>query len=648
MKIKMTIGRRIGFGFAIIVIFFLIINFYSLSVVNESQRINRENSEIYVPSMSLLMEFSNMIVTSEKLIGNWIFVQSSDDTRDKNELREINRTEYPRLKRELEEISQDWQSEEKDTLQEIFQLVDELFLTHQFVMDDLSDFASYDDPMVVFQIRPMMEPGGEIVEYTREILDKLDNLIEIQQRNVREGNINMTQSLENYRRSNFLMIIILIVGGFLISSLSIRNISRPLKSLRDVLVFLGQGKLPDRKMIKRTTNVEINQMADAMENLINGLKEKANFAKEIGQGNFDYDYKPLTDEDMLGLSLIDMRKSLQTAAEEEKKRQIEDKKRTWATQGIAKFSELLRQNNDNIKELSFSLIKNLVNYLDANQGGIFILSDEKENDEEFVELTACYAYERRKFKKKKVFKGEGLVGTCLQEGETIFISDVPDSYISITSGLGDSNPRSILIVPLKLNDEIFGVIEIASFNVFEQYQIDFVEKVGESIASTISSVKINIRTNELLKKSQEQSEEMKAQEEEMRQNMEEMHATQEEMERKEIENQEFYSTINSITGIVNISTDGTIKSVNQKFCDKLKYNEQELIGQSHKALFENSFAESAAYKNMWDNVNNGKQVTAEFKLVNRNKEIVQVKGTLSSTKDKFGAITRIIFVITEF
>ncbi len=648
MKIKMTIGRRIGFSFAVLILFFLIINFLSLSVVNESQRINRLNSEVYVPSMSLLMEFGNMIVTSEKLIGNWIFVQSIDDTRDKNELREINRKEYPELKMQIEEISVNWEEEEREKLDSVFKLVDELFLTHRFVMNELSDFASYDDPMVVFEIRPMMEPGGEIVEYTRQVLDDLNDLIEIQQNNVREGNIRLTQSLDNFRRSNFAMIIILIIGGFIISSLAIRNISKPLISLRDVLGFLGYGKLPDRGMIKRSNNLEINQMADAMEKLINGMKEKVTFAKEIGRGNFDYDYKPLTEEDMLGNSLIDMRKSLQAAAKEEKKRQIEDEKRNWATQGIAKFAELLRQNNDDIKELSFILIKNLVNYIDANQGGMFILSDDKENGERFVELTACYAYERRKYKKKKIFKGEGLVGTCLQEGETIFMSDVPDEYMAITSGLGDSNPRSILIIPLKLNDEIFGVIELASFNIFEPYQVEFVEKIGESIASSISSVKINIRTNELLVQSQKQSEEMRAQEEEMRQNMEEMHATQEEMERKELENREFFDTVNKINGIVNISVDGSIKSANRLFCEKLKYSQQELAGQSHTVLFNKNFLETASYKKLWDDVNSGKQVTSELKLIDRDKNEIKVKATFGAIKDKSGAIIRLILIVSQF
>ena len=115
------------------------------------------------------------------------------------------------------------------------------------------------------------------------------------------------------------------------------------------------------------------------------------------------------------------------------------------------------------------------------------------------------------------------------------MTKVPNNYISITSGLGDANPGAILLCPLKVNDAIYGVIELASFHKFPKHQIDFVEKVCESIAATVGSVKINLRTNQLLAQTKMQAEEMASQEEELRQNMEEMQATQEEMRRRETE-----------------------------------------------------------------------------------------------------------------
>lgn len=173
-------------------------------------------------------------------------------------------------------------------------------------------------------------------------------------------------------------------------------------------------------------------------------------------------------------------------------------------------------------DFSNVVIKNLVRYLEANQGAIFII-----NDENMIELTAAFAYERRRSLEKQIQIGEGIVGRCVQENETIYMTDIPENYINITSGLGQDTPGCLLVVPLKLNEEVFGVVEIASFKEFGKYQVDFVEKIGESIASTIQRVKINISTSKLLKESEDKSNRLAEQEEEMRQSIEEMQAAQE-------------------------------------------------------------------------------------------------------------------------
>jgi methyl-accepting chemotaxis protein len=301
---------------------------------------------------------------------------------------------------------------------------------------------------------------------------------------------------------------------------------------RSIEVIASSGAIDKSKKIVVESHDDFRNMADAINRLVDELNTKTAFANEIKNGNLNTSYSPLSNKDILGASLVEIRQSLIKSAEDETIRKSEDEKRTWAAEGLTRFAEILRKNNDNINVLSYEVIKNLVKYVKANQGGVFLIND-NDTKEPYLELTACFAYDRQKFLDKKILPGEGLVGTCYLEKKSVFLTKVPKNYVNITSGLGDSNPSSLLIVPLKLNEENYGVIELASFENIEQYQVEFIEKVSEIIASTISSVKINMKTATLLEQSQEQAEEMKAQEEEMRQNMEELTATQESLAEKD-------------------------------------------------------------------------------------------------------------------
>lgn len=324
----------------------------------------------------------------------------------------------------------------------------------------------------------------------------------------------------------FTLLVIIILLTFISN-----NLTKPIVTITESLKKMASGEISRKMLLKIDSKDEIQEMAEAFNRSIEGLNHKTSFALDIGNGKLNSDLELLSENDLLGKSLIDMRDSLKTAKDEEEKRKAEDKKRAWSNEGFAKFADVLRRNNDNIDELSNEIVKNLVKYMEANQAALFILHDEDENDK-FFQLMSAYAWDRRKYVNKRVELSEGLIGACAMEKETIQLTEIPEDYVEITSGLGKANPKYIVLVPLKHEEEVLGVIEMASFKLLEQFEVDFLERVAQSIASTLLSVKINAKTKYLLEQSQQQAEEMLAQEEEMRQNMEELQATQEEMGRK--------------------------------------------------------------------------------------------------------------------
>ncbi|GJM61584.1 GAF domain-containing protein [Persicobacter diffluens] len=211
-------------------------------------------------------------------------------------------------------------------------------------------------------------------------------------------------------------------------------------------------------------------------------------------------------------------------------KQEEDKQRQWIAEGQSKVDHLLRTEED--KDAVFDkLLSFLVKYMGVNQGAVFLVENQENNDE-YLKMAGCYAYDRKKYLDKRINIGEGLIGQCFLEKERIFLTEIPENYVNITSGLGSANPTNLIIIPFLYNEEVVAVIELASFDIIPEHQITFLENMGQSVAAFVMNHRVNIRTQKLLEESQMNAEMLRAQEEEMRQNMEELTATQEEAERR--------------------------------------------------------------------------------------------------------------------
>jgi methyl-accepting chemotaxis protein len=459
--------------------------------------------------------------------------------------------------------------------------------------------------------------------------------------------VMLKKAKENLRFS----IIIAIVGFILLAVviwLISRSISRPLSKTAEVIENLAKGNISSDYKLPHEGRDEISDINSSVNTLIDGLENNLKFALQIGRGNLDYDFKLTSKNDVLGKALMDMRRSLKQAAEEESRRKATDRRLNWATQGFAKFGELMRENTDKLSEFSYNIISNLVQYLKASQGGLFIINDTKKDDI-FIELSASYAYDRRKYLEKKIKMGVGLVGRCINEQETIYMTDFPEDYLNISSGLGQAIPKCLLLVPIVFNQQIFGVIEMASFKELEKYEIEFVERIGESIGSTISNVKMNEQTAKLLEESKIQSEELVAQEEEMRQNLEEMKATQEELERKATDYQGVIQALNKVALIAEFDMQGRLIEINNDFLRLLNKSKDEMIGTFQGAFAITKEDRRNLFRDFWNDLRRGmvKKTTQHLKINEKDIYLSEAYTPILDNEGKPYKVLNISIDITE-
>jgi len=190
-----------------------------------------------------------------------------------------------------------------------------------------------------------------------------------------------------------------------------------------------------------------------------------------------------------------------------------NKEQDWLNTNLARFAGMF-QGQRNLLNVGNLILSELAPLVNAQNGAFYMV--ERENGEVFLKLLAGYAYQNRNGFSNRFGLGEGLAGQCAVEKERIVLSEVPDDYIKISSGLGEAVPRNIIVLPVLFEDEIQAVIELAAFNQFSDISISFLDQLTENIGVMLNTIAATMRTEELLEESQSLAKELKNQQEEMR------------------------------------------------------------------------------------------------------------------------------------
>lgn len=308
MKSRFTVGRRIGFGFAILIVLTLSAFVLTITTIDRSSRINETFTKVYTPSVTALKEFNILIINSKMLIGNWVNIDGYSD--DKPKLKKLIKQDYPDLKVRIYKHAQYWTPDERDALQHIFNLTDNLFERHEEVMHALNTIDAYKEPMTIFTYKDMVfdETSGEIFKETRLVLNLLTKLTSQLQTNTSYKIAEMNNSFSYLHSIVLVLAIGLPILSILTAILTVLSIVKPVDELKKILQKMSLGILPQERIKERED--EIGEMSFALNELVSSMKLTTNFAKEVGSGNFDSYFKPLSQQDSLGLALIKMRENL--------------------------------------------------------------------------------------------------------------------------------------------------------------------------------------------------------------------------------------------------------------------------------------------------------------------------------------------------
>ncbi|HEV7123745.1 MAG TPA: response regulator, partial [Rhodanobacter sp.] len=208
---------------------------------------------------------------------------------------------------------------------------------------------------------------------------------------------------------------------------------------------------------------------------------------------------------------------------------LKNAEQDWLKTNLARFSRMLQGERDlaTVSNLIMSELAPLVNA----QYGVFYVA-RREADETVLNLVASYGAEN-KDTLKPVFKlREGLIGQCAADKRALLLSDVPGEFIRIGSGLGHAVPASITVLPALFEDDVKAVIELASFNSFNETHQSFLDQLMESVGIVLNTIAATMRTEGLLKQSQLLTQELQARQTELTTKQEELHVTNEELKEK--------------------------------------------------------------------------------------------------------------------
>jgi HAMP domain-containing protein/signal transduction histidine kinase/CheY-like chemotaxis protein len=273
----------------------------------------------------------------------------------------------------------------------------------------------------------------------------------------------------------------------------------------------GQAKVPGAAGIWRDLTDNVNQLAA---NLTTQVRAITNVATAVTKGDLSQSIaveasgEVATLKDNINEMIRNLKETTRINMEQD-----------WLKTNLANFSRLLQGQRD-LMTVCKMILSELAPLVSMQHGVLYI--NETHQNEQLLKLLSSYGYQVRKNLSNEFKMGEGLIGQCLIEKQRILLTNVPQDYIKISSGLGEATPLNIVMLPIIFEGQVLAVMEIASFRAFTPIDLEFLDQLTESIGIVLNTMQANIRTEELLIQSQSLTDELRKRQEQLQQTNEEL------------------------------------------------------------------------------------------------------------------------------
>ncbi len=391
---------------------------------------------------------------------------------------------------------------------------------------------------------------------------------------------------------------------------------------------------------------ELRKLDDILRVYHNTFVKIRDLNLEIESYRYDDVLDTLPQNNKFQQSYNSMLDTLRKIAQSENDRKTKEETENWISQGIAAINEAMRIGSNKVDVLAENILMTLVRYTKAVLGGLYVYS--KEEDGEYLTLTAAVSMNQKKAVRIKIQKGVGLVGTCAVEKMPIFLNKLPDDYINVFSGLGRSKPRTLAILPMLYDNELIAIIEIAFISELKPHEMELLNVISPTIASSLVTVRINEQTEQLMKQFRSQADTLAQNEKQMTENIAKLENEQNRSQQRELEMQGLIGAVNNTMLTLEFTPTGVLLDANERFLKAMHFDRAELQGVNIKDINPQASKELDL---MLNTVASGKYYEKETMRTTKNGEVKWLWATYTPYYDNNGDIVKILYLamdITEY